>query len=176
MWQISSTIQRGEIMSEKQKFQDAWDNESALTLKLLKAYPQDKTDLKPHPSCRSAKDLAWTFVFEGVGGAQAVQGEMKSPPPNMPAMPTTWQGMVGEVEKALKTISDKVKKVDDAQLNTTVKFMTGPKKMSDLRRLDVLWFLLNDQIHHRGQFSVYLRMAGAKVPSIYGPSKDEPWH
>ena len=47
---------------------------------------------------------------------------------------------------------------------------------SDLRRLDVLWFLLNDQIHHRGQFSVYLRMAGAKVPSIYGPSKDEPWH
>jgi uncharacterized damage-inducible protein DinB len=162
-------------MSEKQKFQEAWDNESALTLKLLKAFPQDKTDLKPHPSCRSAKDLAWTFVFEGVGGAQAVQGEMKFPPPNMPAMPATWQGMVGEVEKALKTIGDKVKKVDEAQLNTTVKFMTGPKKMSDLRRMDVLWFLLNDQIHHRGQFSVYLRMAGAKVPSIYGPSKDEPW-
>jgi uncharacterized damage-inducible protein DinB len=41
--------------------------------------------------------------------------------------------------------------------------------------MDVLWYLLNDQIHHRGQFSVYLRMAGAKVPSIYGPSKDEPW-
>ena len=73
-------------MSEKQKFQQAWDNESALTLKLLKAYPQDKTALKPHPSCRSAKDLAWTFVFEGIGGAQAVQGEMKFPPPNMPAM------------------------------------------------------------------------------------------
>ena len=162
-------------MSEKQKFQDAWENESALTLKLLKAYPQDKTDLKPHPTCRSAKDLAWTFVFEGVGGAQAVQGEMKFPPPNMPAMPATWQGMIGEVEKALKMMSDKVKKVDDAQLNTTVKFMTGPKKMSDRRRMDVLWYLLNDQIHHRGQFSVYLRMAGAKVPSIYGPSKDEPW-
>ena len=27
----------------------------------------------------------------------------------------------------------------------------------------------------RGQFSVYLRMAGGKVPSIYGPSADEPW-
>jgi len=23
--------------------------------------------------------------------------------------------------------------------------------------------------------SVYLRMAGGKVPSIYGPSADEPW-
>ena len=162
-------------MSEKQKFQEAWDKESALTLKLLKAYPQDKTDLKPHPSSRTAKDLAWTFVFEGVAGSQAVQGEMKFPPP-MPAMPSTWQGMITEVEKALKVIGDKVRKVDDAQLNTTVKFMTGPKQTSDLRRMDVLWFLLNDQIHHRGQFSVYLRMAGAKVPSIYGPSADEKWN
>jgi uncharacterized damage-inducible protein DinB len=162
-------------MSEKQKFQEAWDHESALTLKLLKAYPQDKTDLKPHPSCRSAKDLAWTFVFEGVGGAQAVQGEFKFPPPNMPAMPASWQDVVGEVEKALKGFGDKVRKADESHLNTTVKFATGPKQMSDLRRLDVLWYMLNDQIHHRGQFSVYLRMAGGKVPSIYGPSKDEPW-
>jgi uncharacterized damage-inducible protein DinB len=29
--------------------------------------------------------------------------------------------------------------------------------------------------HHRGQFSVYLRMVGAKVPSIYGPTADETW-
>jgi uncharacterized damage-inducible protein DinB len=162
-------------MSEKQQFQDAWDRESAVTLKVLKAYPQDKTDMKPHPTCRSAKELAWTFVFEGVGGAQAVHGEMKFPPPNMPPMPSTWQGMIGEVERALKVISDKVRNVDDAQLSTTVKFFTGPKQMSDLRRQDVLWFLLNDMIHHRGQFSVYLRMAGGKVPAIYGPSADEKW-
>ena len=162
-------------MSEKQMFQEAWGKESALTVKLLKAYPADQTDLKPHPSCRSTKDLAWTFVFEGVAGSQAVQGEMKFPPPNMPAMPATWDGMITEVEKALNVIGDKVRGVDDAQLNTTVKFKTGPKQVSDLRRMDVLWFLLNDMIHHRGQFSVHLRMAGGKVPSIYGPSKDEPW-
>ena len=162
-------------MSEKQQFQNSWDKESALTLKVLKAFPQEKTDLKPHPTCRSAKELAWTFVFEGIAGSQAVQGEMKFPPPNMPPMPGTWQGIIAEVEKALKVIGDKVRKVDDAQLNTTVKFFTGPKQMSDLRRQDVLWFLLNDMIHHRGQFSVYLRMAGGKVPAIYGPSADEKW-
>lgn len=162
-------------MSEKQAFLNAWDRESATTLKVLRSYPSGKEDLKPHPTCRSAKDLAWTFVFEGVAGAGAVQGELKFPPPNMPAMPGTWQGMLGEVEKALKTIGDKVRKVDENQLNTTIKFMTGPKQQGDMRRLDVLWFLLNDQIHHRGQFSVYLRMAGGKVPSIYGPSADEKW-
>ena len=26
-----------------------------------------------------------------------------------------------------------------------------------------------------GQLSTYLRVMGAKVPSIYGPSADEPW-
>jgi uncharacterized damage-inducible protein DinB len=47
--------------------------------------------------------------------------------------------------------------------------------MADVRKLDFLWLMLTDQIHHRGQLSVYARMAGGKVPSIYGPSFDEPW-
>jgi uncharacterized damage-inducible protein DinB len=162
-------------MSEQQAFLDAWTREGATTLKVLRAFPEGRTDLKPHPTCRSAMDLAWAFVFEGIGGSQAVQGEVKFPPPNMPPKPGTWQGMIDAVEKAMKVMSDKVRQVDEHQLNTTVKFVTGPKQMSDLRRLDLLWFLLNDHIHHRGQFSVYLRMAGGKVPAIYGPSADEKW-
>jgi len=35
--------------------------------------------------------------------------------------------------------------------------------------------ILCDQIHHRGRFSIYLHMADGKVPSIYGPTADEPW-
>ena len=27
--------------------------------------------------------------------------------------------------------------------------------------------------HHRGQMTVYLRLMGAKVPAIYGPSADD---
>jgi uncharacterized damage-inducible protein DinB len=34
-------------------------------------------------------------------------------------------------------------------------------------------FVMNHIIHHRGQLSVYLRMLGVPVPSIYGPSGDE---
>jgi uncharacterized damage-inducible protein DinB len=39
---------------------------------------------------------------------------------------------------------------------------------------DMLWGFLFDAIHHRGQLSAYLRPMGAKVPSIYGPSGDDP--
>jgi uncharacterized damage-inducible protein DinB len=36
----------------------------------------------------------------------------------------------------------------------------------------MVWGLLLDLIHHRGQLSTYLRPLGLKVPSIYGPSGD----
>ncbi|RYY37199.1 MAG: damage-inducible protein DinB, partial [Sphingobacteriaceae bacterium] len=32
---------------------------------------------------------------------------------------------------------------------------------------------INHMVHHRGQLTVYLRMNGLKVPSIYGPSADD---
>ena len=69
----------------------------------------------------------------------------------------------------------KVSKLSDDQLNKTIQFPIGPGKMGDFRVAEVLWMTVQDQIHHRGQFSVYLRLAGAKVPSIYGPTADETW-
>jgi uncharacterized damage-inducible protein DinB len=38
----------------------------------------------------------------------------------------------------------------------------------------ILWLFHVDGIHHRGQLSTYLRPLGAAVPSIYGPSGDQP--
>jgi uncharacterized damage-inducible protein DinB len=32
---------------------------------------------------------------------------------------------------------------------------------------------INHWARHRGQMTVYLRLLGAKVPSIYGPSADD---
>lgn len=38
-----------------------------------------------------------------------------------------------------------------------------------------LQFCIKHSVHHRGQLSAYLRPMGAKVPSIYGGSADEPF-
>jgi uncharacterized damage-inducible protein DinB len=32
---------------------------------------------------------------------------------------------------------------------------------------------MNHWAHHRGQMTVYLRLMGAKVPALYGPSADD---
>src|SRR2546430_4489162 len=91
-------------MSEKQAFLQAWDREAATTLKVLRAFPSEKTDMKPHPSCRSAKDLAWTFVFEGVAGAPSKQGVRKFPPPNNPPTAGDWLGQGRRDGKELKGV------------------------------------------------------------------------
>jgi uncharacterized damage-inducible protein DinB len=60
-------------------------------------------------------------------------------------------------------------------LEGTVTFYVAKGVLGDMTVSDFAWFMLFDQIHHRGQLAVYVRMAGGKVPSIYGPSADEPW-
>jgi uncharacterized damage-inducible protein DinB len=46
--------------------------------------------------------------------------------------------------------------------------------MFNLPRVTYLQFMQKHMVHHRGQLSAYLRPMGAKVPSIYGGSADEP--
>ena len=36
-----------------------------------------------------------------------------------------------------------------------------------------LWVAVVHQVHHRGQLTVLLRLAGLKVPGVYGPCKEE---
>ncbi len=161
----------------KQQFLDAYDREQAITMRVLRAYPEDRLDLRPHPKCKTARELAWVFVLErGLGQLVLNDGFASgNPPGQMPPPPDSWAVLLGALEKGHREFGDAVRALPDARLFETVKFFTGPQTLSDVRRMDFLWFLLSDQIHHRGQFSVYLRMADGKVPAIYGPSADEPW-
>lgn len=161
-------------MSEKDMFMNTWEREFQTTLKVLKAYPVDKLDLQPSEKSKSAKDLAWTFVAEeGIMIDGVCKGKVdfsKMPPP-----PATFQEVVAAYEDSHKGNVDKVKALTDADWTSSISWMVAPKQMGQVRRGDILWMAVMDNVHHRGQLSVYLRLAGAKVPSIYGPSADEPW-
>ena len=132
-----------------------------------------KLDHKPHERSRSAKELAWVFANEEkVAFTGVFSGELKFE--EIPA-PATMKEALAIYEKAHKENVERVKKMPDAELNKMMKMHVGPKKTADFRKIDILWMFLMDMIHHRGQFSVYLRLVDAKVPSIYGPSADDPW-
>jgi uncharacterized damage-inducible protein DinB len=162
------------LMTEKDMFLQTFQRECATTLKLLKAYPAAKQDLRPAEKSRSAKELAWVFTLEQGMSAAALSGSVDFSKP-MPPPPAGFNDTITAFENASKDTLSKVSKASDETLQRPIKWPVGPGKMQDFRCLDVLWFALMDQVHHRGQLSVYLRLAGAKVPSIYGPTADETW-
>ena len=162
----------------KQKFLETYDREHETTMRVLRAYPTDKLDLRPHPKTKTARELAWVFVMERMLGTKVWNDEFAQgmqPGRTPPAPPEEWNELLGALEKAHTDFRKLVESAVEETLTAKVHFFTGPKNMGEISRYDWIWFLLHDQIHHRGQFSVYLRMADGKVPSIYGPTGDEPW-
>jgi uncharacterized damage-inducible protein DinB len=164
-------------MTPKEQFLAAYDREHQITTRVLRAYPPDKLDLQPHPKTKTARDLAWVFAIERGLGTRVWNDEFAkgAPAGSPPPAPERWEDLLAAIEKAHQDFRALVASASDETLMGKVHFFTAPKTMGEITRLDLLWFLLSDEIHHRGQFSIYLRMADGKVPSIYGPSADEPW-
>ncbi len=161
-------------VSERQLFISKWEREFQTTVKVLKAYPEGKADLQPHAKCPNAKDLAFKMAMEEtlfVNGA--ITGQFDFMSKHEP--PATLGALIAKFEQDHRANVAKVQAMSDADFDKQVNFFVAPKTPGLVRSGDTLWLMLNDTIHHRGQFSIYLRLADGKVPSIYGPTADEPW-
>jgi uncharacterized damage-inducible protein DinB len=163
--------------SQKEQFLELYEREHATTMRVLRAYPPAELELRPHPKLKTARELAWVFVLESMLGGMGFRNEFADgvPAGEPPPAPDSWDELLAQLEHAHREFGDLVRATPDEELLATVRFFVAPGTMGDVTRLAWLWFLLGDQIHHRGQFSIYLRMAGGRVPSIYGPTADEPW-
>jgi len=160
--------------TEREHFLASFEREYQTTLRVLKAFPPAQGKLKFSDRSHTANEIAWSLVLDQII-VEPVLTVAKLEPKEMPA-PSDFKAILSELEKAHANATATLKKLDDKLFNSTLNLQVGPKgAMADVRRADALWLFLNDTIHHRGQFSVYLRAAGGKVPSIYGPSGDEPW-
>ena len=142
--------------------------EFAITMKVLKAYPEDKLDMKPAEKSRTAKELITTFIREEFVCRGAMLGDLRRAD-SPESMPDGLNDMLDLHNQIHNEVQNMIAQAGDDELNRIIDFY-GYK----IRAIDALWAELHDQIHHRGQFSVYLRLVGAKVPSIYGPTADEP--
>jgi uncharacterized damage-inducible protein DinB len=171
---ITADPRRAATPSAKQQYADTYVREHATTLKVLRAFPADQASYQPHERSNSALQLAWTFAVENHLALSALRGPLeldgKFPPP-----PPSFADVIAAYEASARELLATLEQTPESRLSETVTFFTGPKQMGEVPVSEILWFTLMDSVHHRGQLSVYLRCAGGKVPSIYGPSADEPW-
>ena len=161
--------------SPKKQFLDSYAREHATTLRVLRALPQGQSGFRPHERSQSAGDLVYTMIVEQELTKRALTGAKLFGGGSMPPKPADYNAAIAQLDKGYAAQVDMIRKTADGDLQKMVQFPVAPGQMGNWRAIDFVWFMLLDQIHHRGQFSVMLRMAGGKVPSIYGPSGDEPW-
>jgi uncharacterized damage-inducible protein DinB len=104
----------------------------------------------------------------------ALAGKWVFPPP-FPPTPDTWEEILSAFDATTTAVRDALVAAPESRFAERVQFVVGPKQASFIPIAELIWFMLLDAVHHRGQLSIYLRLMEAKVPSIYGPSADEPW-
>lgn len=167
-----------QTMSEKDTFLGMWKREHECTVRVLREVPPGKEDFQPAPRSCSLRRLVWTFILEEKVLEMVAEGTLDlSQAGNQPEPPpVTIRELIDIYEQAHRQSYARVQAMSENDFNKTIKFFAGPKKIEDFRVGQVAWNFVMDKIHHRGQLSVYLRMLDARVPSIYGPSGDEPWN
>jgi uncharacterized damage-inducible protein DinB len=173
-WPSGSPNASSSAITEKQRFLRACEQNHALTLKLLNAFPPDKAEFRPHPRSSSALQLAWTFILEDEFMAKALRGQ-KVLGSGFPPFPHSWAAGIDAFDKGFGDVVSELRDPKNSDLSGTVTYWARPMQTAEIPLTVFLGYLLDDHIHHRGQLSVYVRMVGGKVPAIYGPSADEPW-
>jgi len=159
-------------MNTREYFVQCFKGEKPKFVKVLKAIPADRASYTPHPRSMTAADIAALLAGELHDACEIFdKGELNFVPPKTPA---SVGESVAAYEKNADALEQRVAKADDAAWARNAKFLMDGKVVWEAPLGDMLWGFLFDAIHHRGQLSTYLRPMGAKVPSIYGPSADDP--
>jgi uncharacterized damage-inducible protein DinB len=158
-------------MDEKALLLKFWKKEGPATRKVMSRIPQDRSDYRPDPKARNAREIAWLIVREEIlliEGLEKGQLEWVELP-----TPATIKEIQDTYQRQHDDVTNRLERLSVAQLEKQVPFTFGGQEVMKETGYENVWGFLFDIIHHRGQLSTYLRPMGSTVPSIYGPSADE---
>ena len=152
-----------------------FDQEMATTRRVLERVPSDQGAWKPHPKSFPLGHLAQLVaIMPGwfPNMLQETSLDLRTAPgyslQTTAALLATFDTLVAQARAALEDARD-----EDMAVSWSLKF--GDKVLLTMSRRDVVRQTINHLVHHRGQLTVYLRLVDVAVPSIYGPTADEPW-
>ena len=159
-------------MNSREQYAQCFKNERPTFGRVLRAVPPDKTAYSPHEKSTCAGDLVWLLAGELHDACELVDHQEVNYA--MTPAPATLAESIAAYERNAEELEKRLAKLDDASWERKVRFLVNGTPAWEAPLGDMLWGFLFDAIHHRGQLSSYLRPMGAKVPSIYGPSGDDP--
>ena len=156
-------------------FVPEFDQEMATTRRALERVPTEKGEWKPHPKSFALGHLAqliagmpgWILTMTTSTELDLAKGAGYSFEPTE-TLVARFDKLVAEARAALVAAKE-----SDFDVPWSLKM--GERVLLTMPRGANIRSTLNHLIHHRGQLSVYLRLVDVPVPSMYGPTADEPW-
>ena len=154
------------------------DREVERSRRALSQVPEGKYDWKPHE-----KSMAFGYLTEMVAtipswiAIEITKNELDIAPADGSTMKQepkrTSAALIAALDKSAADARAALQQTTDEHLNTTWQLKARGEVVQEATRHEVIQDTLNHWAHHRGQMTVYLRLMGAKVPALYGPSADD---
>ena len=165
-------------MTMTQWFLTELESEAAKSRRVLEQVPAGKRDWKPHERSMALGYLSELVasIFSWVGMAISLDEldiAPKDGPKHKPAPLNTSAELIAALDKAVAQAREALQKTTDAHLATPWRLLAGGNLAMEQPRLHVIRDTFLHSAHHRGQMTVYLRLLGSKVPSVYGPTADD---
>jgi uncharacterized damage-inducible protein DinB len=165
-------------MTITQLFGNLLEAEAAISRRVLEQVPDGKAEWKPHDKSMPMGYLAqlvatmpgWIAMMirqdsldlRPVGG-----GGYKPPDTHSRAL------LLAAADESVAQAREALRSTNDTFLETKWQLLVGGRVVDDSPRHMAIASTFTHLGHHRGQLTVYLRLNGAKVPSVYGPSADD---
>jgi uncharacterized damage-inducible protein DinB len=155
-------------------FKQQFIEEGATTRKMLSRIQEHQFAYQPHPKSMDLKRLAMHIAdLPGWIHMTLTTDELDfALPYEQPEIHTT-EDLMAYFEKRYQDGLSTLVPENEAVLNKPWTLRNGDTIYSTEPKIDVIRMSLSQQIHHRAQLGVYLRLLDTPIPGSYGPSADE---
>lgn len=146
--------------------------------KALEQVPEGKYDWKPHERSMIFGYLIAmvatipSWVTMQVNLPELDIAPVDGPKVQMDRMDTSAQ-LIAALDNTAAEARAALEGTTDEHLQTNWRLKAHGQVVLEASRFEMIQDTLNHWVHHRGQATVYLRLMGAKVPALFGPSADD---
>lgn len=152
-----------------------FDQEMATTRRLLERVPEDKAEWKPHRKSFALGHLAQLVSWMPGWITNALrETELNLSSAGGYSFEKT-ETLLAGFDKNVREAREALSASQDEDYAVLWSLKHGDRVLFSAPRSDIVRQTISHLVHHRGQLTVYLRMHDVPIPSIYGPTADEPW-
>ena len=152
-----------------------FDQEMKVTRRVLERVPTDKGTWKPHEKSFSIGHLAQLLSWMPGWITNTLTSDSLNLAGGAGYSYETTEKLLEDFDRNVKEARAAIAASSDEDFAKLWSLKMGDKVLMTLPRSATTRSHLSHLVHHRGQMSVYLRLLDIPVPSLYGPTADEPW-